>query len=204
MTNKHGGRWREERRLEEGRALWDVLKPKLGREHQSRHFVPGESEMHRGYQKSDSWTWRTRGKSSKERGGVHECDWRVYLRMKLTNIVIPGVVTSSTIPSRSSISLPYLRVGLSNILAGLIIWEIEVSTGIHHGWLSDCRLIWLLMSLVNGRIRCTCIWGYSRCHRASRPVLLCLPVANRKSLSRLCTRDMKVDNFCLSVIKFYV
>lgn len=37
MTNKHGGRWREERRLEGGRALWDVLKHKLGREHQSRH-----------------------------------------------------------------------------------------------------------------------------------------------------------------------
>lgn len=54
MTNKHGARWREKPRLEEGRALWDVLKPKLGREHQSRHFVPGESEMHRGYQRCDS------------------------------------------------------------------------------------------------------------------------------------------------------
>lgn len=121
--------------------------------------------------------------------------------MKLTNNVIPGVVTSSTIPLRLLISHPYLRGGLSNILAGLIIWELEVSMGIRHGWLSDCRLIWLLMSLVNGRIRCTCRpwehpdhWGYTRCHRASRPVLLCL-----LCLSRICTRDMKVNNFCLSV-----
>lgn len=44
----------EDGRLEEGRALWDVLNPKLGQEHQSRHFVPGESEMRRDDQKSDS------------------------------------------------------------------------------------------------------------------------------------------------------
>lgn len=144
-----------------------------------------------------SWIWLT-GLSENE--ADKQCNPR-------HRYIIPHPFTLSHL---SSIS----RRSLSNILARLMIWAIEVPAWTHQVWLMDCRLIWLLITLatlvnaLHAPAPCRRWWGYIW-HFSPR--FYCLPMTKQPDLLRICTHDalnsvndVKVHTFCLSPIKFYV